>query len=227
MADCPTKTKKVSARNLSCDAHVDHVSVIASMTAQYNAVKMLRDRLVIIRTYFDSIPPCHMTNPSLPISSSTLSEKDQLLLRDISALLSRLPLLSNAHPSLVSKQPADSATLPSPNRETQESADVALTTLLTALTRSAAAMSELNRKHNIVSRIRNARNQHQLLQQSSTLLGGITDSNTLRSGFGTGSGTISGMGAGRKRGALPGFGDATGFGLGGAVDAPTAASSES
>jgi COP9 signalosome complex subunit 6 len=94
---------------------------------------MLQLRLNLLSTYLTSLPPSYLTDASIPVdpTSTTLN---QPILRSISALLARLPLLT----------PPDSASF---LQETQQSkSDVELITLLSALTRGVQDAKELGRK---------------------------------------------------------------------------------
>lgn len=114
--------------------------LIASLTSKSNAIKMLHSRINLITTYLSSLPPSYLTNPSLP---PTTAEVNHVLLRQISFLLSRLPLLA--------PQSGLSSTSASP------SSDVELVALLSTLTASVASARELSTKSTVVLRSRTDR----------------------------------------------------------------------
>jgi COP9 signalosome complex subunit 6 len=94
---------------------------------------MLQSRLNLLATYLSSLPQSYLTDPSIPLDPST-STLNHPILRSISALLARLPLLT----------PPDTASF---TRETQQTAsDVELITLLSSLTRGVQDAKELGRK---------------------------------------------------------------------------------
>lgn len=104
--------------------------VIASLTSKSDAIKMLHARLNLIKQYLSTLPPSYLSDPTLPPAPGV----NHVLLRQISSLLSRLPLLSP--PSLSS------------------TSDVELVTLLSTLTSTLAATRELNTKSTVVTRAR-------------------------------------------------------------------------
>jgi len=117
--------------------------LISSLTAKSNAIKMLQSRLKLIIAYLESLPPSYLTDKKLPVDPNNKSLK-QPVLRSISALLSRLPLLS----------PPDSAAF---SREFLESkSDVEVISLLSSLTRTVQDTKELGKKWTVVEQGRNA-----------------------------------------------------------------------
>lgn len=117
--------------------------LIASLTAKSNAIKMLHQRLSLIRSYLNSQPSSYLTDATSkqPAPDST----NHTLLRSINAMLSRLPLL--ASPSASSAAGLSPATAADKEKE-----DVHLTSLLSALTRSISETQVLSSKFNIVAR---------------------------------------------------------------------------
>jgi COP9 signalosome complex subunit 6 len=111
--------------------------VITSLTARMNAIKMLQSRLDLLQSYLKSLPPSYLTDASLPLDPAN-SSINHPILRSISALLGRLPLLT----------PSDVAAY---SRESQQSkSDVELISLLSSLTQAAKHAKELGRKWNVV-----------------------------------------------------------------------------
>lgn len=94
---------------------------------------MLQARLNLLSTLLDKLPASYLTDASLPVDP-TNTDLNQPILRSISALLARLPLLT----------PPD---MESFTRETQQtSSDVELISLLSSLTRGVQDTKELGRK---------------------------------------------------------------------------------
>jgi COP9 signalosome complex subunit 6 len=107
--------------------------VITSLTAKANAIKMLQTRLNLLSTFLSKLPPSYLTDASLPVDP-TNANLNQPILRSISALLARLPLLT----------PSDTVSF---TRETQQTtSDVELISLLSSLTRGVQDAKELGRK---------------------------------------------------------------------------------
>ena len=139
------------------------IPVIASFTARANAVKMLHNRIKLLKTYLDSLPPSYLTTPVPPnttggnatppqtdLSSST-PEINHRLLRSILALLSRLPLL--LPPSHLHSFRQDTLA---------EKADVELVTLLGGMGKSVKEAREMGRKFAIVDNLRSQNKKGQL-----------------------------------------------------------------
>lgn len=115
---------------------------------------MLHQRISLIKNYLSTLPESYLTTPSLPPSTS--NDPNHALLRNISALLSRLPLLEP--PS--SAAPTDGlpqSTSVSPTASTKESSDVNLVSLLSSLTRTIGETREFGSKNLIVSRAKGDR----------------------------------------------------------------------
>lgn len=94
---------------------------------------MLQARLNLLSTLLGKLPPSYLTDASLPVDP-TNTDLNQPILRSISALLARLPLLT----------PPDTESF---TRETQQtSSDVELISLLSSLTRGVQDAKELGRK---------------------------------------------------------------------------------
>ena len=98
---------------------------------------MLQSRISQIKTYLSALPPSYLTDPSIPISSSsenTISTSHQPL-RSILALTSRLPHLL----------PADIDTFL--QEQSAERADAAIVSLLGTLGRSVLDAKDLGRTY--------------------------------------------------------------------------------
>jgi len=131
-----TETNGVRAKEASYLSPEDE-ELLTSLTAKSNAIKMLQSRLNLISSYLQSLPPSYLTDKSIPLDPSNKS-LNQPILRSISALLARLPLLT----------PPDKDAF---NRESlQTKSDVELITLLSSLTRTVNDAKELGRKLTVV-----------------------------------------------------------------------------
>jgi COP9 signalosome complex subunit 6 len=130
-----TQTNGVTGESSHLTPEEDEL--LTSLTAKANAIKMLQSRLTLLTAYLQSLPPSYLSDPSIPLNPDNASSLNQPILRSISALLARLPLLT----------PPDTAAF---TRESEETAsDVELITLLTSLTRTVQDAKELGRKWNL------------------------------------------------------------------------------
>ncbi|KAK1071440.1 hypothetical protein LTR12_013034 [Friedmanniomyces endolithicus] len=139
--------------------------LIASLTAKANAIRMLNDRINLIRSYLTTLPPSYLTDAT----STTPPPRDatnHTLLRNVNSLLSRVPLLapqspavalSNGH-EVASATPSSAAPASLPPSSgihaagAKERQDVHLTALLAVLSRSVAEAQAMGSKFHIVSR---------------------------------------------------------------------------
>ena len=121
--------------------------LIASLTAKSNAIKMLNQRINLIRSYLGTQSQSYLTDSSseTPPPDTT----NHTLLRSVNSMLCRVPLLappSVAHPS---KATTPSSLERAGDRERQ---DVHLTSLLASLTRSVSEAQNMGAKLQIVQR---------------------------------------------------------------------------
>lgn len=132
--------------------------LISTLTGKANAIKMLHQRINLIKTYLEQLPPTYLNNADLSPSSDPSVQLNQPLLRNISSLLSRLPLLTPPSSAPAAATPGV-PTLPSSLAiaSAQEHSDVHLVALLSALTRSVAEAKDLGNKYSIVSKARSDR----------------------------------------------------------------------
>ena len=123
--------------------------LVASLTAKVNAIKMLNQRINLIRSYLKDLPSSYLTDASSTTPPPTTT--NHALLRNVSSLLSRLPLLAppNASAALDSAQPSISGLQQATSKEQQ---DVHLTSLLASLTRSIHEAQNLGSKFHVVQR---------------------------------------------------------------------------
>lgn len=159
--DKKTKGKGKAKDQSSDDAEPDSTShalspedeeLIASLTAKANAIKMLNTRLNLIRSYLKTLPPSYLTD-----ATSTEAAADNTnftLLRSISAMLSRLPLLSPPTTTIGSTTTSDTSAQPSSlaSAAEKEKQDVHLSTLLATLTRSIAEAQTMGNKFSVINR---------------------------------------------------------------------------
>ena len=133
----------------------DDDELIASLTAKANAIKMLSQRLDFLRSYLAQLPPSYLTTTS-PTPPPTTSQQplNHPLLRNISSLLSRVPLLSP--PSITSTSPPTSTSTSSTTESSgqKERTDVHLTSLLSALTRATAEAKTMGAKLHVLQKER-------------------------------------------------------------------------
>jgi len=135
--------------------------LIATLTAKANAIQMLHQRISLLKTYLTSLPPCYLnTSPPLPSSdpsSSTtpISPHPQVshpILRSISSLLARLPLLTPALPT--DEDTHDASSLSLSQEAARERSDVALVSLLGSLGQTIKDAQEMGRKAGIVELVK-------------------------------------------------------------------------
>ena len=127
--------------------------LISSLTGKANAIKMLHQRINLIKAYLEQLPPSYLNQDSLPLDPSV--PLNQPLLRNISSLLSRLPLLTPPSSTATTADP----TLPTPpsslaTASAQEHSDVQLVALLSALTRAISEAKDMGTKYSVVSKAR-------------------------------------------------------------------------
>lgn len=137
--------------------------LIASLTAKANAIKMLTQRINLIRSYLQSLPPSYLTSTDSP--NVPADDTNYVLLRSINALLSRLPLLAPPSPTsnTTSAGKGELHVPPSlASAAAKEKEDVHLTTLLASLTRSIAEAQSLSSKFYTVTREKNSKDRNML-----------------------------------------------------------------
>lgn len=125
--------------------------LVSSLNAKVNAIKMLNERLDLIRSYLVSLPPSYLNGASTNAAPENVNYP---LLRSVSSLLSRLPLLTSPTPSEQPAPQADgtaSASLLEQAKQKQKE-DVHLTSLLSSLTRSVAEAQNLGTKFSVLQR---------------------------------------------------------------------------
>ena len=129
--------------------------LVSSLTAKANAIKMLHQRINLIKAYLEQLPPSYLNDASLPATSDPSSHLNQPLLRNISSLLSRLPLLTPPSATSTTTSPGmPDAPSSLATASAQERSDVHLVSLLSALTRSIAEAKDLGQKYSVVAKAR-------------------------------------------------------------------------
>lgn len=127
--------------------------VVNSLTAKSNAIKMLHQRVSLIKSYLNNLPPSYLTDASVSPSDAS-AQLNHSLLRNISSMLSRLPLLAPS--SNAALDPASGLAMPSSlaTASAHEQSDVHLVSLLASLTRSISEVRDLGSKYAIVQKAR-------------------------------------------------------------------------
>lgn len=125
---------------------------IANITTRLNSVKMLQNRISLLRSFVQSLPPSYISDQdTAPLTPTSPDPSHLPLLRNIQALLTRLSLLT----------PVDSASSAQPlNAASQEQCnDVALANMLSLIGQDIQALSELGRKFVAVEGVRGPQNK--------------------------------------------------------------------
>ena len=151
------KTEEEADGALSNVLSAEDEELIASLTAKANAIKMLNQRINLIRSYLTSLPTSYLTDASSEATPADTTNHP--LLRNINSLLSRLPLLapptvSEPQQTTINAQPTSS---PLQAANTREQSDVHLTSLLAALTRSVSEAQTMASRYSSVTRERTAK----------------------------------------------------------------------
>lgn len=136
-----------STHNLSAEDD----ELISSLNAKVNAIKMLNERLELIRSYLTSLPPSYLTDST---SKEMPENVNYTLLRSVNSMLSRLPLLTSPTSDPEAGSSADDTTPLSAlqQAEQRQKQDVHLTSLLANLTRSVAEAQSLGSKFGVLQR---------------------------------------------------------------------------
>ncbi|KAK4949356.1 hypothetical protein LTR10_011974 [Elasticomyces elasticus] len=128
--------------------------LIASLTAKTNAIRMLNQRINLIRSYLNTMPSSYLTD-----ASSTTPPPDTTnhsLIRSVNSLLSRVPLLAPQTATVVLPNGHEGQSQQPPSgihaAGEKERQDVHLTSLLAALSRSVAEAQSMGSKFQILTR---------------------------------------------------------------------------
>ncbi|KAF2164562.1 hypothetical protein M409DRAFT_67710 [Zasmidium cellare ATCC 36951] len=146
--------------------------LISTLNSKVNAIKMLGERLDLIRSYLETLPQSYLTDAT---STAAPAETTNFqLLRSVQSMLSRLPLLA---PPDSAPENTDPGAEPPANLELaaeKERQDVHLTSLLASLTRSVAEAQTLGSKFTILQRERQTKERSQF-GRGPPMRGGFND----------------------------------------------------
>lgn len=129
--------------------------LLASLTTKTNAVKMLKKRINVIRSFLEAQPESYLKDASSP--KPPPEQTNHQILRSILALLSRLPLLTPRSSALANDSSAPAANSSLADAGLQEKADVHLTSLLAALTRATHEAQGMGGKFHIMQKERSSK----------------------------------------------------------------------
>lgn len=114
---------------------------IASLTAKVNAIKMLRSRVSLLKTYLEQLPPQYIKGEAYNAATAAEaghSPVDQNILRSIQALLNRLTLLVPSNTTAFNEELL------------KEQNDVSLVNLLNTMTESIQDARKAGRKFQVI-----------------------------------------------------------------------------
>lgn len=155
------KAKEVNGGQLptaELSLSAEEEETIASLTAKANATRMLRQRISLIKSYLAHLPPCYLNDASVHTFEAN-AQISHPILRSISSLLARLPLLTPSTPAASSALGnTEGQGQPQLSMFSQESAaqeaDVALVSLLGKLGDTLQSASGVSKKYSIVEHAR-------------------------------------------------------------------------
>lgn len=126
----------------------DEEDQIAALTTRLNSVRMLQSRLTLLTKFCETLPPCYLTDESIPFTPTTLTPDQYQSVREIQALITRLSLLT----------PSDTTTTTLYHNASQSQAnDVAISSLLADLGVDIQNISELGRKFAAAEHIKSSK----------------------------------------------------------------------
>lgn len=123
--------------------------LISTLNSKVNAIKMLNERINLIRTYLQTLPQSYLTDATSTVPAP--ENTNFALLRSVNSMLSRLPLL--APPDSAANGTSSDAAAPRTTLQQAaetEKQDVHLTSLLASLTRATQEASNLGSKFAVV-----------------------------------------------------------------------------
>jgi len=127
--------------------------LIASLTAKANAIKMLNQRIHLIRHYLTSLPQSYLTDASTTATSPPPpASTNHTLLRSVNSLLSRVPLLASPTATASDSEPPQTPLDNLHRAGEKERQDVHLTSLLAAMTRSISEAQTMGAKFHVLQR---------------------------------------------------------------------------
>ena len=160
---------------------VEDDELISSLQAKVNAIKMLNERITLLRTYLTDQPQSYLTD-----ASSTVPPADGTnyqLLRSVNSVLSRLPLLTP--PQTQQSLDAPSTANPLQQASEKERQDVHLTSLLASLTRSVAEAQGIGEKLAVLQKEKQNKERGQF-QGGNRARGGFGEDNMFNNSGGPG-----------------------------------------
>ncbi|KAM3417010.1 COP9 signalosome complex subunit 6 [Cercospora zeina] len=129
--------------------------LISSLQAKINAIKMLNERINLIRTYLNEQPQSYLTDANL--SDAPPDNTNHQVLRSVQSMLSRLPLLAPPQAQQSAEGSEGNSSLQQASEKQRQ--DVHLTSLLASLTRSVAEAQTLGSKFSIVQKERQTKDR--------------------------------------------------------------------
>lgn len=130
--------------------------LISSLTAKANAIRMLQERVSLTKAYLQSIPPCYLNTPqpdsSVPVEMPPASQVSHPILRSISSMLTRLPLLNPATNETSTANSTNSSVFS--HEAAQQRSDVALVSLLGSLGSTLRSAQDMGKKAAVVENMK-------------------------------------------------------------------------
>ncbi|KKY15247.1 putative cop9 signalosome subunit 6 [Phaeomoniella chlamydospora] len=133
--------------------------LIANLTTRLNSVRMLQSRLSLLQKFINSLPPSYLSSASEHLTPTSPSPSSLSYLRQISALVTRLSLLTPV-PTITPSD--DDNSIPPTQAEadlTAQSNDANLTALLSLLGRNIQGANELGRKFSAAESVKQTQKQ--------------------------------------------------------------------
>lgn len=133
--------------------------LISTLNSKVNAIKMLNERINLIRTYLETLPDSYLTDVSS--TSPAPDNTNFALLRSVNSMLSRLPLLAPPTSSTLDSTPDTTTPISTLQQASEtEKQDVHLTSLLASLTRATQEASNLGSKFSVLQREKQSKERH-------------------------------------------------------------------
>lgn len=141
--------------------------LISSLTTKANAVRMLKERVALTKAFLESIPPCYLNtpqaDPTQPVEMPPDPQVSYPILRNISSMLARLPLLDAADPTPTSTTtngtPASLTTSTFAQEAAQQRTDAALVSLLGTFGSTLRSASDMGKKASTVEKAKSQASQ--------------------------------------------------------------------
>lgn len=133
--------------------------LISSLTTKANAIRMLQERVALTKAYLSSIPPCYLNTPpsdaSTPVEMPSDQQISHPILRNVSSMLTRLPLLTPPTSSTPADRNGTTTLLPGSvfsHEAAQQRSDVALIGLLGSLGSTIRTAQDMGKKAAVVEK---------------------------------------------------------------------------